>query len=282
MRRRTILLSAGTGLAGLSGCLGSGDDRQQTDDGGTYSPGAPWTSTEANGLTVGVDRIQMGVVGMPYPDSTAVVNPDRRYLYLTVRGVESQPSRDAFSLQCATQTFDPLAKGDRSFGGNGLHRRWGGAYSADDPDGWLLFELPEAAEATEARLTWPGGEWPLPERARRRLSRPAAPLSVAFDGPATTSGYSVPLTATVTNEGDRPRRFLGALDQTRPLYTPVETYSRLLAGGETATIESAVTLRGVDALRMTTDDGTDRTLTARFTLHWGHGHGEVEVRVPDS
>lgn len=266
MQRRTVLTTGGAALAGLSGCLGGTDGSGNS----TPTPSAvpTWTQTDVGGLTLGIDRIQMGVVGMGYPDSASVLNSDRRYVYLNVEAVESAPARDSFGLETSTQTFSPLARGDRSFGGYGLYRGWESAYGENSPRGWLLFELPESADASDATVRWPGGEWEFPERARERLSTPPSPVSVDFSGPDTeTAGSGATLTISVTNAGDQPRRFPIVLNQSGPLYTTVESFAPLLAGGERRSIERFVSLRGTGA----------GSSSARYTLSWAGDHAEVTV-----
>jgi len=281
MDRRTFLsLGAGT-LAATAGCLDSTTTDGSTPTDTSFSTPTP---TDVGSLTVGIDRLQLGAVAYTYPDSIGVVNTDRQYLYATVEATESPPAVGEFTLQFDGESHDPLTQESSPFDSAGLYNRWAGAYSADSPDGWLLFELPTTGESSDAALVWPDGEWSVPESIRTRLSTPAPQLSVTVgDTEPMRIGDNEPErvtiertsdvglieapTVTITNEGDQPRRYLGAINQQVPSYAPVGTTTGLVAGGETVTTAPNVAIAG-----------SGGTVEARYSISFGANHAEVTVR----
>lgn len=267
MRRRALLAAGGLTLAGIAGCLSS-----PANSPADQSPTTDRT-TASDAASVAVDRVQPGVLWMTYPDAVSVIGDDSQYLYLDFDAGEEGPARIEITLQFDGANYVPMdVRGTRR-----LWRRREGGYYTDGPSGWLLFELPGTGDASDATLRWPGGEWVLPESARKRLSSPMPSLSVTVDGPETmTVGMGVTLTIRATNEGDRLTRFLAAVDQTDPVYRPVDTVSRPLGAGESVSAEifaSPTPISGMDEKYL-----GDGEADASFSIDWIGGDTDHEVR----
>lgn len=237
MHRRRLLALCGSFLAG-AGCTSLGGDTAPETDTVTPIPDEDIESatptdapTEFGTVEIASVAVQPGVVGPDSPDSIGVFDDAGQYLVVTVDAEQPAPSTDSFAFR-----FDGDTQTPTEFV-NGLYRNGSWSVRYADGRGPLVFELAETGDASDARLSWPGGEWTPPQAVRERLEAPLPAFSATLDGPQTvTKGDEPRLTVTVTNEGERAGRFAFALNQSGPriAYAPVASISgTLAAGGET-------------------------------------------------
>lgn len=87
--------------------------------------------------------------------------------------------------------------------------------SVDGRDGWVVFELPEQGDASQAVLTWPGGEWTPAETVRSRLANPLPDFALEkWNAPETISDDTkLEFEIAVRNDGTQPGQFWGAIDK---------------------------------------------------------------------
>ncbi|AUG46937.1 hypothetical protein BVU17_05140 [Haloarcula taiwanensis] len=230
MYRRRVLALCGLALTG-AGCQGETADTETVTP--VPSPAISETDTGPLPAVTITDSVVMPGVVVPGTDSINVQSADGQYLVLTVTVEGSGVDRAAFSLRFNGSTYSP-----QTFR-NGLYRdgEWGQQFT--EAGGPLVFDLPETGTASDARLSWPGGEWTPPETVQNRLKAPLPSFDVTLDGPGRVTEPAVPtLEITVTNTGDTAGRYVLALNRTGPrvAYTPVGRFDGELAPGETESI----------------------------------------------
>lgn len=305
MRRRAFLAAAGGTLLTLCGCLGSnGSDTtppapshtteqptstttvaaQSGTDLGTETPSSdgtdPTTTTTPVPLTVSVEMIRPGLVRMNSPDSTAVRGTtDDQYLVLDVTVPESLPASDAPAEEEFRLQFDgrehPAMDLDRGFT---LWRARGREWAYSDGGGALVFELPDAGNAGDATLVWPGGEWDLPGETRRRLAAPTpSPSASVAVSEAVAVGEAPTLTFEITNEGGREAWFVAAIDRVGPsvAHVPAEQLSVPVPAGETVIKRVTDSFYGYPSGEAVSDGEPDAT----YHIDWVGGEAERHVRV---
>ncbi|WP_435358938.1 hypothetical protein [Haloarchaeobius sp. DFWS5] len=251
MRRRSYLALSLSTVAGLAGCL-SGDEptvdqatESETETTSTTrtteSPTDPTettTATPSREVSVEHVALQPSLVNMN-TDYLTVHDGGQRYLFLRVSVTGDAPNWDEFSVRLGEQSFRPRDPGEQ-------YRAWrfygNEGYSAKTGSGLLLFDLPRSSEAArdDATLTWPGGEWSLPDDVRTRLATKPPNLSATAEVPATVPAGTAPtVRITVTNDGDSPGQFVGGLNRYGPSVAsmPVQSFSESVPAGETTTIE---------------------------------------------
>jgi len=239
-RRRFLAATGALATTAAAGCLTENTGSSPTETTGTTdreTPDPPKTeTTTSTPLSVSLDRYQPGVVAMTSPDSIGVRDGDRAALFLDIApDGDDAPARDEFALRFGGTDYASVDPDDVR-----LWREYGdraAAYGVDGRDGWLLFDLPQSGDAANARLSWPGGEWPLPQSLRERLAA-GFDFSVEYDFPETVERGERPTVGlTVTNNTDAPARFLGALNRAGPFvaHAPIETPSFVLDSGDTRT-----------------------------------------------
>jgi hypothetical protein len=250
MRRRRFLALGSALLAG-AGCQGQSD----SDVTPVPPPTAESTRSEQEtNIDVESAAVQPGVVGPNTPDSIGVFDADGQHLLVNVRVTSGPPpEQSAFRFHFDGQTYTPAAFP------NGLYRgEWGVRY--EDGAGPLVFDLAERGEPTDARLTWPGGEWTPPEPVKIQLADPLPPFEVSLDGPdAVTADEEPTISITVRNSGETAGQIALALNRTGPriAYAPVERIAADLAPGEEVT-------RTRDAENPNASDAEDRETIYRL------------------
>lgn len=291
MNRRSVLRVTGSiGPLGLGGCLSGAVDEQTAsdattsataDESSTESPtsepsDAEETSSTASGsLSVGFDRLQSGVV-LAGDDSIGVDSDGRQFLYLDVETETSDASAaDAPTFRFAGETHSSWRASEHT----PLWRAWTSGddegYTAESGSGWMLFELPERGDASDAALDWKGLEWQPPESLRARLAARPPSLSLDWSVPETTTPGETEIGFEVTNDGDHVGRFVAGLNETniRTAYTPIEAFSRPIQPGETVswtiTHDNGVT-PGSDSV----DDGDP---DGSYVLSWQGGRRKREI-----
>jgi hypothetical protein len=244
MRRRALLSATGATLAGLAGCL-SGSSGDEPADGtdttnGTDTPSDPTATTEPREPSVRVSpaTYQPAIVQLA-TDSIHINDDAGAYLFLSVDATEAEepPARDEFGFELGDGRHAPVDPEDRR-----LWRQYheDDSYGGGNAAGWLLFELPEAADAETARLSWPGGEWQPDESLRTRLAAEYPQLSMSLSVPEKVpQGEHPTVTVTVQNESDVDARFVAALNRVGPriAYAPVTAPSFVVPAGGSETWE---------------------------------------------
>jgi hypothetical protein len=281
MNRRRFLGTVGGTLVGVTGCTG-----RPPSDGGGASPtpdptrtagGTPTTAdrrTPTADVRVDSLRLQYGVVTPTSPDSIGISNPETPYLVASVR-VDGSLPWEAFGLVRGDVRYSPTRL-DRLYRTSWGDDHW---YSRDRRDGLVLFEAP-SMPTEQLRLHWPGGEHPVDDGLITRIGGPGPRLSASLDLPATVDGSAAPdVTVTVTNDGETPSRFLGALNRVGPqvAYTPVTRLSTLVPTGETATVSVADSWGGLPAAERIGDDDPDVT----YHLAFVGGEDSARIRIVD-
>lgn len=293
MDRRTFVATGGLLVTGLAGCSGgdgsdpaTDDGNDPTTDGGAPTPGTTTQQTEQTtettatygDLDVSVEAVQPGVVELISPDSVGVHDASGQFVYVQVESGERSPPREAFALR-----FDGRSHAPEKLDDYRLYRERNGegVYSRASGTGWILFALPETGDASDAAVTWPGGEWALPERARERLASAPPELSVSVEVSDPLPVDEQPtLTVTVTNEGSTPGRFVAGVNRQGPMvaYIPVARLSVPVPVGES--VSETITDSFFDtppAERL--DDGEP---DATYTVRWGSGSQDAEIRLTES
>jgi hypothetical protein len=291
MRRRTLLATAGAGLAGLAGCLTTGgpgsadgttpagDDPTSTPDGKatpTDEPTATDEPTTTADVSVRSARLQYGVVVPHSPDSIGLSNSGMPYLIAQV-AVDGDRPRSDFTLAIGDERYDP-ARLDRYY-----RTDWGeyGWYERGRPGGLLLFDLSTADPDGDATLTWPGGEYSVTEGIGPRLAAGPPEFSASLSVPETHEGLDAPpVGIEVTNDDDVPRRFLGALNRTGPLiaYAPVARLSELVPPGESV----ALTVSDDWAGRPDDEGIGDGDPDVTYRLDYAGGEDQARIRLVES
>lgn len=238
-RRRQLLALCGSLFAG-AGCVSMGDEtKSPPTDTVTPVPGDEIDSpidtdepTEWGNVDIRGAAVQPGVVGPNSPDSIGVFDDAGQYFVATVKAGSPAPPLSEFQLHFDGSTFSPTEYR------NGLYRdgEWGVRYA--DGRGPIVFGLPETGDASDARLSWPGGEWTPPDWVRERLEAPLPQFSVTLDGPETVGPDEDPrISIAVTNEGERSGSCAVALNRSGPriAYAPVKHLREELAPGESIT-----------------------------------------------
>lgn len=236
-----------------------------------------WPTTDSPEISVDaeLEAVQPALVELVSPDSVGVAREDRQYVYFRVEADDPAPAREAFGLRFDGQTHQPANLDDYR-----LYREYSGsnAYTASTGSGWLLFALPPTGDAGTAALTWPGGEFALPEPARQQLASERPALSVSLDAPETAAvGEAPPLSVTVTNEGSTPGQFVAGVTRIGPrvAYIPLARISERVPAGESTTIPiptESLDSPGEESL----GDGKP---DVRYVLTWVDGDREAEIRV---
>ena len=215
-RRKFLMLGATVGLSSLTGCAESATQQTTTTDPAT-------TSAPDSELGIEFSGLQTGFVELLEDAYEITAKPDTQYLFLDVT-VTSGPrppiSEFTFSFYGETYTptteweHPPLHRGEESSrtypDTTGQER-----YQSDgETDGWIAFQLPEAGDASEATLSWPGGEWTPDESVRTRLANPVPTFTIEeWSVPETVSPDTDPeFGFTVRNEGSHGGHFWGAID----------------------------------------------------------------------
>lgn len=134
--------------------------------------------------------------------------------------------------------------------------------------GWVLFSLPERADASDADLVWLGGEWRPSKQVRKRLAAPIPQLSVEWDPPETvTAGTEFTIDFSVTNNGALPSRFVAGLNRLGGAlsYNPTGLFSRVIPPNETVSWTHPKT---IDMPNRSPDGGSNGEIHYEYELVW--------------
>ncbi|WP_251329652.1 hypothetical protein [Haloplanus pelagicus] len=251
--RRTLLASIGTAAAGLAGCLGpSGSTGSPTSTPtSTATPGSPASepvplgrSVDVNGVTVTVSdpAVAHSARYLSAPDAFDVVAAGTdQFLFVTVaaEGGSRPPSPDAFGVVVADVRYGAgiEALGPARVDAPVSGRRYGDA----GRHGYLAFRLPAPVATTDlAVVLGEGARWTLPSSAAEALRSPPPAFETGVDVPdAVPADEPIPVTLDVTNAGDGPGVFRGAINHGGPLYSAAG-FDLSLASGESTTHEVTV------------------------------------------
>lgn len=253
MNRRRLLATTAA-LASTAGCLGIGNSKP-----------------EATNLDVTDVTVTPELVAMNSPDSIGTYGDrDEQFMFATVEGGETPtPEYDEIEFE-ADETYAPM---DAPPGENPFLRGWDAQYEGTDA-GWVGFRLPKPLDATDAAITWPGGEHALDDGQAEVLAREPVDFEIdSFEAPdSAAGGEGVTTTLTVENVGSVAGTFVGAVNRVGPLiaYTPVEAITLDVPAGETATWEYTYKLDD-------SDDVAGREL--QLNVNWRGGSQWITVDV---
>jgi hypothetical protein len=285
MQRRRFLTVCGAGL--LAGCLGESGANTPDDAGEPGSPGdTPGEddtpsdgASDGPAVSVDVETLQPALVALSTPDSIGVYSADRtQYLFLQLAAEgDEAPTRSELEFRFDGNLHDPF-EGEDATDLWRLYDEAASRYDAERGEGWICFPLPATGAPEGAGLTWDGGVWGAGPALRDRLAAEAPPLSVSWSAPDTVeAGEAATVELSVTNEGEREGRFVGALNRVGPrvAYTPVTSASRRIPAG------------GTETWTLDTDelDGTggwtpeEGPTEATYHLHWPSGHEQRDIEV---
>jgi hypothetical protein len=289
MRRRRLLAASSAALLGGAGCLGTpGDDsagsRGPDGTAGTAAGGGD-TSTEAPDQTptdaavsVSLSRLQPGIL-LERSDDVVVEGGGREFLFLTVDvEADALPDPEDLRFRFGGTDYRPVDPDDEIRGHHLSDTEDAPPYDPESGSGWLLYDLPETGDASDAGLVWDGGRWWPEGLSRDRLAAVPPTLSLAWTVPEEVS-YSTDESAddptvrhsfSVTNEGDHDGRFVAGLNRTGYVNGAVGVVERRIPAGETVTWEYT------DALSYVREFGEGEV--ARYTLEWVEGSPSREVR----
>lgn len=287
MQRRSYLALAASALStAAAGCTSAGNTADATPTTGTTTTTTtkkPTTDTTTTTTTetasVSFSELTVQPAALQLNTDYLTVDDSGQHLFAQAAVESGEVDYDSFTLRFAGQTHSPLAGQPR----RQLWRSYNEGEYSSHSGGLLVFQLPASAdvEDPEVVLEYPGGERRLPESLRRRL---AANPSFSYDlsVPETVAANgSLVLELTVTNEGDTPARFVGALNRSGPLVAmaPAETIRPLVPAKESKT----VTVEQTEAVSETpSGDVGDGEVDIEFYLNTVAGTEEGSVRVVES
>lgn len=289
MNRRRLLAAGVAGIVGVAGCI-SGPDEPSTDAGdvstgastgtATSSPSPTRTRTPPANVSVAVEWLQPAALKL----NTDAYGVDGVGQHLSVRltaASDDPPSYSSLGFRFDGDETSPVPIDAATTRLARLFEDREGAYDAESGAGWVQFALPESGDASDAALTWPGGEWRPGDVLRARLAAPDPPLSVDWSVPGTVErGVDPEMEFVVTNEGDVTGRFVAGVNRVGPsiAYAPAVAVSRPIPPGTTDTWtvrDDSVTYRS-DA-----DGSSDGEPEAKYHLVWTGGRRTRAVRVVD-
>jgi hypothetical protein len=273
MDRRTFLATAagGAGFA-LAGCLEGTDD--------VSTPGTD-TGTPSSGVTVENIGVRKAITYESSMGSGGVLaERGRQYVVASVRSDRELNAAD-FVFEAGGESWEPGLPDTEGAINFAVAGREGGAVG--DPLGadesYLAFAVPSPLSGSNARIRYDGpggGEWPLPEAPRDRLSAPEPEFELTgLSVPESVSqGHPMTVSMTVENVADTEGRFLAAAYwPTKLIADDDESHvvDRTVGAGEE--ISASVTID----TQYTTDE--DQAITLRIR---GHVTAEREVSVTDA
>jgi hypothetical protein len=271
MNRRRYLALCGISITGMSGCVAENNQQQSTD--------IPTTTPPTYNLDIGFSGLQSGVVELFEDAYELTSTPDSQYLFLDVTVPSGpRPEEGDFAFRFDGEEYVPKTDWDypplhRAENSSGEYPDLTGdeRYRSDvDRDGWIVFELPEQGDASEAVLSWSGGEWTPDESVRTRLANQLPAFSLdAWNVPETVSSTANPeFELSVRNVGTQPGQFWGAVDGDGELTTTdrmVTLVTKRISPGETESWRVTGTNSTLPYVDMVDDN---EEVTHRYTLLW--------------
>ncbi|MFB6103226.1 MAG: hypothetical protein ABEJ73_11770 [Haloplanus sp.] len=263
--RRTVVASVGLALAGVAGCTDrNGSDTPPSDRATPTSTASGSPADRTLGDTVTLDGTTVTVAELAAahsyhyrsaPDAFGVESAgDGQFVFVgvTARGDDTPPVRQ-FALELDGERVVPSERTRGPVRDLAPVRQ--GRYTADDPEGYLLFPVPapldaesvavllgEGPRVTDSRTeaTDVRARWTIPDATLDPLRSPPPAFTVAYDVPdAVGRDEPVPLRLDVTNEGDGAGVFRGALNHTGPMYGG-DTFSVALDPGASTAYEESI------------------------------------------
>ena len=253
--RRAVLASV---AASVAGCLGA--RRSDAPTTGTDTPTAtpttapPTTAPPAKtpptvepDASLEAAHVQHSVLYLSAPDAFGVAAAEgRQYVFVPATG--TSPERFALVAD------ESHAASARLFGGPATTVAWPDETarirlpSPEQPDGWLLFEVPAPLGGDAAEVRWSDGEssetWAFDDARVAALT--AAPPSVSVEAVEAPDEVEAdePFDVVVTaeNGGDGDGVFRGALNRAGPMYGATPLREPIEAGGR-ATVRRRVSYR---------------------------------------
>jgi len=157
----------------------------------------------------------------------------------------------------------------------------GDLYSKESGTGWVIFDLPETGDASDAALIWPGGEWRPSDQLQNRLATSSSTMSVEeWHVPETAPlDSTVAFELTVRNGGDEAGRFVAGINAKGWYpFRPLVRLSREIPAGETVSWEiqgENIELKD-DEMSESVGNGTP---DIEYELLWPNGNTRKSVRI---
>jgi len=249
--RRTFLASVGTAAASLAGCLGAPDGSNGTPTPtATSTPGSTGPVTAPLGATIDVDGVRVTVSDLvaahsvrylSAPDAFDVVAADGDqfvFVSVTAEGGSRPPSPDAFGVTVADVRYSSglEALGPARVDAPVRGRR----YDDTERHGYLAFRLPAPIATTDLAILSDEARWTVPSSVAEPMQSPPPAFETGVDVPTSVpANEPIPITVDLTNEGDGPGVFRGAINYQGPLYS-ASSFDVSLAAGESTTHEATV------------------------------------------
>lgn len=293
MERRQLLRFCGAGLAGLSGCTFSAKHdstataNQETDRlTGTDEPptttvdeGTATGTNPGTDLAIGFDALQPAVVEIDVDFLKLVFGGQFLYLKVSVE-TGPTPALQDLAFRFDGDSFAPIPPSELS--------AYRALIDADqyepakgDAAGWVLFELPERGDASDAALVWPGGAWRPGEDLRTRLGATLPTLTLEeWHVPDAVPNRSRPrFQFTVRNEGAHIGRFIGGINAIAldGVHYPDRRVSRQIPPGQRQTWD--VTGRSVGGSDIPSEVIGDESPDIEYELISPSGNRTHEVRL---
>ncbi|WP_251341263.1 hypothetical protein [Haloplanus halophilus] len=264
--RRTLLASIGAAAAGLAGCLDGGESPASPTRTSTATPtDTPADDAATLGDAVALDGVTVTVSDLvtahsvrylTAPDAMGVATTEGDQFAVvdaSVRG-EQPPAPHRFALVA-----------DGTYYGSGIEYVGparvdapvsGRQYDDSNPGGFLGFRVPAPLDAESVAVVLsgegrratdmqpeaddPAARWSVPPAAADPLRSPPPAFSASVEVPTEVSAdQPIPVTLDVTNEGDGPGVFRGAINHRGPLYSAAGI-DLPLSAGESATHEATI------------------------------------------
>lgn len=281
MRRRSYLaLTASALSAAAAGCTSAGDggtDSTTSTTTATTTTTTTTTRTETTpAVSVSLSEVTLQPAALALQTDYLTVHDAGQYLFVDAAVENGSVEYDEYRLRVAGETYTPMTGQNR----RRLWRMYNAGNYNPDAGGLVAFEFPGSTDASDpaAVIEHPGGERELGADLRSRIA--AAPeFAFEMSVPDTVQrGGELAVAVSVTNESDRPARFVGGLNRAGPQVAmmPVAEVRPLVPAGETKTLtvdQSAVTAKVSD------DDVGDGEADADYTLNTVAGSREATVRV---
>lgn len=274
MKRREVL-SVLTASGMVTGCLGG--ESSKTPDSTERNTTMSTASEKTENMppekdVISFEALQPEIVTYR-TDTLAVTDDSYQYAYIRANfDAEDHPRREEFRFFFDGETYSPIVPD------NLFRERIESGYNKYG-EGWLLFQLPETGDASDAHITVRERTWRPSESLQNRLAvkQPRLEPSVSF--PDTVEQGNTPvIEVTVENRGNVAGRFVCGVERSGPSVArkPISRVSEPIPPGEKTELEVA------DMTRIATvsdDELNDGEPDMRYWLEWAKEIREGAVRI---
>lgn len=272
-RREALSVLTTSGI--IAGCLGSESAKapDSTEREVTRSVVSENTENTPPGKEViSFEALQSEIV--TYRTDTLSVTDDRyQYAYIHANfDTEDNPSQEEFRFFFDGETHSPIVPEDL------FRERIESGYNKYG-EGWLLFQLPETGDASDARIIVRERTWQPSESLRNRLAvkQPRLESSVSFPD-AVKQGNTPVIEVTVENKGNVAGRFVSGVERSGPSVArkPIARVSEPIPSGVKTELEITDTTR---IATVSDDELNDGEPDMRYWLEWAREVREGAVRI---